>query len=243
MNKKTIALLLALVLAVSLCACGRRKAAQSETAQDEAVKAEAAETETAAEAAAETGETEPADQAAPESDAIATPAPTLNWVENDDGSMTATIDNGNGGTATVTMGVVEGENFDDLDDPAIGSAPIESTPAPDADSDTPASTPTTAPASTNAPAPTTAPASTNAPAPTTAPAEDIGTVTAPNYVGPDTSTTLAEYEAMSGTEQTLFYYSFATADDFLAWYNAAKAADDAQKNYIEIGENGIVNAG
>lgn len=200
MNKKTIALLLAVLLLASLCACGRRSAAQTEAAETVG---------TAAETTIETGETQSTNETAPESESIATPAPTLNWVENDDGSMTATIDNGNGGAANVTLGVAEGVNFDDLDDAAMDSTPVDP-----------------------------------APAPTEAPAQDfnLGSITLPDTIGPDTSTTLAEYEAMSGTEQTLFYYSFATAEDFTAWYNAAKAADDAGKNYIEIGENGIVNA-
>lgn len=199
MNKKTIALLLSVLLLASLCACGRRSAAQTE----------ATETDAAAETTIETGETQSTNETAPESESIATPAPTLNWVENDDGSMTATIDNGSGGAANVTIGVVEGESIADLDDTAMDSTPVE---------------PVTAP--------------------TEAPAQDfdLGSITLPDSIGPDTSTTLAEYEAMSGTEQTLFYYSFATAEDFTAWYNAAKAADDAGKNYIEIGENGIVNA-
>lgn len=205
MNKKTTALLLAVLLLASLCACGRRSAAQTEAA-------EAAEATAEAEATTEATETEaPTEAETPEAaDSLTpTPAPTLNWVENDDGSMTATIDNGNGGAANVTLGVAEGVNFDDLDDAAIDSTPVEP-----------------------------------APAPTEAPAQDfdLGSITLPDSIGPDTSTTLAEYEAMSGTEQTLFYYSFASADDFMAWYNAAKAADDAGKNYIEIGENGIVNA-
>lgn len=83
------------------------------------------------------------------------------------------------------------------------------------------------------------PSAPSAPAP--APANPQEPIT--NWTGPDTDTTLEEYEAMSGEAQTLFYYSFANADDFLAWYNTAKAASEAGKDYIEIGLDGTVSAG
>ena len=46
---------------------------------------------------------------------------------------------------------------------------------------------------------------------------------------------------MSGDQQLLFYYSFASAADFNAWYAAAKAAAEADREYIEIGSDGVVN--
>lgn len=61
--------------------------------------------------------------------------------------------------------------------------------------------------------------------------------------GPDWNTTLAEYEAMSAQEQLLFYYSFANAEEFQTWYNAAKAEHDANSGDIIIGGDGVVNAG
>lgn len=204
MNKKIIALLLAVLLLAALCACGRKS--ESAATTEATTETDAAESTTAA------GVPDPV-KGEPDSAAdIPTPQPTLNWVENDDGSMTATIQGENDTTGSVTMGVVEGENIEALDESAGASTPAEST---------------------SVPVPTTPPLE--------APTEPQDPIT--DWTGPDTSTTLAEYNAMSGTEQTLFYYSFANDDEFLAWYNAAKAADDAGKNYIEIGENGIVNAG
>lgn len=61
-------------------------------------------------------------------------------------------------------------------------------------------------------------------------------------VGPDYNTTYQEYEAMSGQEQMLFYYSFANAEEFTEWYNAAKAEYDESIDKVYIGLDGVVNA-
>ncbi len=61
--------------------------------------------------------------------------------------------------------------------------------------------------------------------------------------GSGSNTTYEEYEAMSGTEQTMFYYSFADADEFLDWYNKAKAEYEAEQEKIYVGMDGVVNAG
>ena len=140
--------------------------------------------------------------------------PTLNWVESEDGSsMTAVLPGTDGADSQVQIGVTEGE--------AVENAPVGGT----------VSTPTT----------TASPAPSDPPVPTNAPDQPQAPITV--WTGPATDTTLAEYEAMSGEEQTLFYYSFANADDFLAWYNTAKAASEAGKDYIEIGLDGTVSAG
>lgn len=60
---------------------------------------------------------------------------------------------------------------------------------------------------------------------------------------PGTGVSFAEYEAMSGQEQMLFYYTFADANAFNTWYDEAKAAHDAGKNDIIIGKDGVVNLG
>ena len=57
--------------------------------------------------------------------------------------------------------------------------------------------------------------------------------------GPDLTTTYAEYEDMSPEAQMLFYYSFADADDFHAWYNAAKAEYEAGRGDIVVGDGDI----
>ena len=44
-------------------------------------------------------------------------------------------------------------------------------------------------------------------------------------------------------EQTIFYYSFADADEFLEWYNSAKAKYEEENEEIYIGLDGVVNAG
>lgn len=60
---------------------------------------------------------------------------------------------------------------------------------------------------------------------------------------PNTAMSFAEYEAMSPEEQLMFYYSFADAEAFQAWYNAAKAEHDANNGDIIIGSDGAVTPG
>lgn len=62
-------------------------------------------------------------------------------------------------------------------------------------------------------------------------------------MGPDMDMTYEEYEAMSSEEKMLFYYSFADADSFFEWYNAAKAAYESENGSIIIGEDGTVDLG
>lgn len=151
--------------------------------------------------------------------------PTLNWVESEDGqSMTAIVPTEDGQSIEVSLGITDNDNpFDDNT----------------SYTDTNSTIPPLIERPTERPTPTTAP--TEAPVPTNIPSQPQAPTT--NWTGPATDTTLAEYEAMSGEAQMLFYYSFANADDFNAWYNAAKEAHDAAQDYIEIGGNGVVNAG
>ena len=81
--------------------------------------------------------------------------------------------------------------------------------------------------------------------PTTTPTQpEEEPVTPPaQQVGPDLSTTYEEYWAMTGTEQMLFYYSFANADAFYAWYNDAFDAYKEANPDIEIGSDGSVDIG
>lgn len=68
--------------------------------------------------------------------------------------------------------------------------------------------------------------------------QPVETVTPPTFevtAGPDRTTTFEAYEAMSEVEQLVFYYSFADANDFYAWYNAAKAEHEANNGDIIIG--------
>lgn len=61
--------------------------------------------------------------------------------------------------------------------------------------------------------------------------------------GFDSTLTYEEYEAMTNEEKLLYYYSFADADAFFEWYNAAKAAYDAENESIIIGADGTVDLG
>lgn len=188
MNKRSIALLLALLLLATLCACGRKSESQAETAET-AATVETAET-------AETAETTSETATAP-TKATATPQPTPNWVENDDGSLSTTITAEDGSNIGLSLGVADRTDFDGA-------------------------------AEDSAAAPTT-PEATDAP---TAPAAALADMT--DWVFPGTDTTLAEYEAMSAEEQLLFYYSFATADEFYEWYNAALAEQVANSGNILV---------
>lgn len=62
-------------------------------------------------------------------------------------------------------------------------------------------------------------------------------------IGPNLAMTYLEYEAMSGEEQMLYYYSFANADAFMEWYDAAKAEYEAENEVIYIGADGVVDIG
>lgn len=55
--------------------------------------------------------------------------------------------------------------------------------------------------------------------------------------------TLEEYLAMTGAEQTAFYNSFDSKDDYFKWYNAAKKAHDNDENNIIIGGDNSVDLG
>ena len=60
---------------------------------------------------------------------------------------------------------------------------------------------------------------------------------------PGNNITFVDYESMSKEEQMLFYYSFADADAFFEWYNAAKAEYEAGRGDIIIGNGGVVDLG
>ena len=57
--------------------------------------------------------------------------------------------------------------------------------------------------------------------------------------------TYEEYSALTPEEKYEYLNSFATVQDFLDWYNAAKAKYDEEQNKddIEIGEGGSVDIG
>lgn len=69
----------------------------------------------------------------------------------------------------------------------------------------------------------------------TQPTEPYTPPTSDGTVGPNREVTFAQYEAMAEMDQLLFYYSFADANDFYAWYNAAKAEHEANNGDIIIG--------
>lgn len=73
--------------------------------------------------------------------------------------------------------------------------------------------------------------------PTTAPGEpDDG------ESGNVSSITYEEYMNMSGEDQMAYFESFASVEDYFAWYNEAKAAYDKQNPPIEI-EDGSIDLG
>lgn len=51
---------------------------------------------------------------------------------------------------------------------------------------------------------------------------------------PDTSMTYAEYIELSAEEQQAHFESFASVDDFFAWYNAAKKEYDDEQSRVEV---------
>lgn len=55
--------------------------------------------------------------------------------------------------------------------------------------------------------------------------------------------TLEEYLAMTGAEQTAFFNSFDSKDDYFKWYKAAKKAYDNDGNNIVIGGDNSVDLG
>lgn len=55
--------------------------------------------------------------------------------------------------------------------------------------------------------------------------------------------TYEEYIAMSGKEQEQYFFQFEDVSDFFDWFNSAKAEYEANREYIEIGEDGVVDLG
>jgi hypothetical protein len=57
--------------------------------------------------------------------------------------------------------------------------------------------------------------------------------------------TYEDYLAMTPDEQQAFYDSFASEDEFFAWFVEAKAAYDAAKDeeHVDVGEDGSIDIG
>ena len=55
-----------------------------------------------------------------------------------------------------------------------------------------------------------------------------------------TEMTYEKYISMSGNDQMAFFNTFASVEDFVSWYNAAKEKYEAEHPYIEI-ENGEID--
>lgn len=55
--------------------------------------------------------------------------------------------------------------------------------------------------------------------------------------------TYAQYMALSGAEKRAYRATFATTEDFFAWYHAALAAHEAEKPGVEMGPDGTIDLG
>ena len=133
------------------------------------------------------------------------------------------------GSVTIQGGLEDNTIFDDV--PSSGtSQPSTSAPS--------GSTPSTSQPSASAPA--TQPSTS---VPTTQPSTSTPTTQPPTSTpeSPNTTLTYEQFTAMTGAEQRAFQSSFATIDDFFAWYNAAKETYEKENPSIEIGGDGMVD--
>ena len=53
--------------------------------------------------------------------------------------------------------------------------------------------------------------------------------------------TYEEYNALSATEQEKYFNSFATMEEFFAWYNLAKQEFEDSQDRVEVGGDGDIN--
>ena len=67
--------------------------------------------------------------------------------------------------------------------------------------------------------------------------------TIPPTEEPAQQLTYEEYLALTPAEQQLYFLSFPSPADYIAWYNSAKAAYEAQKDDLVIEGDGNVNIG
>ena len=83
------------------------------------------------------------------------------------------------------------------------------------------------------------------PEPTEVPSQPTEPIqsTIPPTEEPSQQLTYEEYLALTPAEQQLYFLSFPTPADYIAWYNSAKEAYEAQKDDIVIEGDGNVNIG
>lgn len=112
--------------------------------------------------------------------------------------------------------------------PGLVYSPNEDSNLPDDEDEMPDTTPTE-PEETTEPQETTEPSE---PVEATTPAE-------PTVPSEPALTSYEQYNAMSPEEQYAFFCTFDTMEDFVAWYNAAKAEYDAAHPDIDIGDGNI----
>lgn len=74
------------------------------------------------------------------------------------------------------------------------------------------------------------------------PETDPSETDTPSTEKPNTALLYEEYVAMSSDEQVAHFNSFASVEDFFAWYNMAKADYEERHPDIEIGPDGMIPA-
>ena len=84
----------------------------------------------------------------------------------------------------------------------------------------------------------TTPSEPDKPTEPTAPTE-TETPTEPTVPSEPASTSFEQYNAMSPEEQYAFFCTFSSMEDFVAWYNNAKAEYEAAHPGIDIGDGNI----
>ena len=113
--------------------------------------------------------------------------------------------------------------------PGLVYSPNEDSNLPDDTEDDPAANPSEEP---------TTPSEPDKPTEPTAPTESE-TPTEPTVPSEPASTSFEQYNAMSPEEQYAFFCTFSSMEDFVAWYNNAKAEYEAAHPGIDIGDGNI----
>ena len=194
MNRKLLCFALALILCLSLMACGSRQnpsAAAEATAPAETVSAQ--DDAAAVEADTAKAEQEKTDAPASESQKETETAPAFQ--PGVDTTLPPEVD--------ASLGVEKDDTPEIPDDDASEQQPSGNAPAAQPDN-------------------------------------------TPSQIGPDfdlRSLTYEGYQALSGADQQKVIDMFGSSDDFMVWYGAVEAQYKAQHPDIEIGADGVVDAG
>lgn len=193
MNRRMLCLILALMLCLSLVACGTKQPAVTPDAENSA----ATEAPAATDAAGNPVE-------APKAEGEKTDAPASSSEEEEKPAFQPGVDTTLPPDVDVSMGTAEGAEAPVIDDEVPGTQ-----------------TPT-------------------ATQPSAQPEET------PSQIGDDFDVTTLTYElynSLSGADQQKVIAMFGSPDDFVRWYKAVEAQYKAEHPDIEIGADGIIDAG